>query len=255
MHISNLFYNAPNVALGGAAVRALVRRGRVLLQLGRRGQRGRDQARAQGAPARRHGRRPQRRSTGARTARFERDAAGGQAGAVRAAGARLPAPCRRARSPACGRREHRRGADRARPGRVGREPDATRAAGRDPRGLRRGRRRAGVRRGPDRHGADRLAVGLRADRRRPGRDDAGQGPGRRAADRRARHRRAAAGRLRAGRPRLDVRRRAGGVVGGAGRARRDRRRGVPGAACASRASGCWRACANFLACSPRAGAG
>ena len=34
----------------------------------------------------------------------------------------------------------------------------------DPRRVRRGRRRAGVRRGPDRHGADRLAVGVRAAR-------------------------------------------------------------------------------------------
>ena len=41
-----------------------------------------------------------------------------------------------------------------------------RAAGLDPRRLRRGRRGAGLRRGPDRHGADRLAVGLRAARRR-----------------------------------------------------------------------------------------
>ena len=87
------------------------------------------------------------------------------------------------------------------------------AAGRDPLRVRRGRRRAGLRRGPDRHGADRLAVGLRADRRRPGRDDAGQGPGRRAADRRAGDRSEAAGCLRARRPRLDVRGRAGGLVG------------------------------------------
>ncbi len=61
-----------------------------------------------------------------------------------------------------------------------------------------------------------LAVGVRAGRRRPGRDDPGEGVGRRAADRRAGHRGAAEGRLRARRPRVDVRRRAGGLFGGAG---------------------------------------
>ena len=62
-------------------------------------------------------------------------------------------------------------------------------------------------------------VGLSADRRRARRDDLGQGAGRRAADRRADHRRAARRRVRARRPRLDVRRRPGRRLGGARRAR------------------------------------
>ena len=99
-------------------------------------------------------------------------AAGGQAGAVRAAGAGLPAVApSRGGGAGRGRRADRGGADRARAGRVGRAPDPDELLAAVARGVRRGRRRAGVRRGPDRHGPHRHAVGLRADRRGAGRDD------------------------------------------------------------------------------------
>ena len=236
-------------------MRALAGRRRVLLQLGRRGQRGRDQARAQGAPARRrvvaHQRVPR-----AHLRRAVGDAAGGQAGAVRAAGARASGRCRRVEIPAAV--DEHTAAVLIEPvqGESGVNLIDLELLAVDPRGLRRGRRRAGVRRGPDRHGPDRLAVGLRADRRRPGRDDAGQGPRRRAADRRARDRGAAAGRLRARRPRLDLRRRAGRVDRGAHAVLDvDRRRGLPARRARAAASGCSKACASSPASCPRAGAG
>ena len=191
MHVSNLFYNEPNVRLAERLASRSLGGERVLLQLRRRGQRGGDQARAQGTPARGHRGRPRTRSTGGRTARCRR----------------------RRRSPS--RRRSRRWC------RASARVDATEIAGgawttgtaavliepiQGESGVQHHRRRscwprsarratrvgrgAGLRRGPDRHGPDRLAVGLRAARRRPGRDDAGQGPRRRAADRRAGDRRA-----------------------------------------------------------------
>ena len=67
-----------------------------------------------------------------------------------AAGLPLGPPQRRRRPARGGGREHRRGPDRADPGRGRRLPDLRRGAARRPRGLRRGRRAADLRRDPDR---------------------------------------------------------------------------------------------------------
>ena len=94
MHVSNLFYTEPAMRLAERLSAREPRREGVPLQLGRRGQRGGDQARPQGAPARRDsGRRGGVPRPHLRCALGH--SAGGQAGAVRAAGARLP--CGRAR--------------------------------------------------------------------------------------------------------------------------------------------------------------
>ena len=69
MHVDQPLLHRAADAAGRAAVRALAGRQGVLLQLGRRGRRGRDQARAQGAPRRQHRGRSSRRSTVARTGR------------------------------------------------------------------------------------------------------------------------------------------------------------------------------------------
>ena len=87
--------------------------------------------------------------------------------ALRPDAAGLPrGPAQRRRGPARGgRRAHRRGADRADPGRGRRPPDLRRGAARRPRGLRRGRRAADPRRDPDRDGADRARSGPTSRRR------------------------------------------------------------------------------------------
>ena len=87
MHASNLFYTEPAMRLAQRLSRVEPRRQGVLLQLRRGGQRGGDQARAQGAPGRRHRGRARRLSR-AHLRRAVGHAAGVQAGAVRAAGAR-----------------------------------------------------------------------------------------------------------------------------------------------------------------------
>ena len=113
-------------------------------------------------------------------------AAGGQAGAVRAAGARFHgrAPRRRRGRGRGGGRQHRGGAARADPGRGRHPPALRRHAGGGARRVRRARGDADLRRDPVRHGPHRRLVGLAARRRAPRRDDRGEGPGRRAADRR-----------------------------------------------------------------------
>ena len=115
------------------------RRPRLLLQLGHRGQRVRDQDRPQARP------RPRRRRAGDRQLRerlprphLRRPLGDPRAGGERGAGAdaaRLPrrAPQRRRRSARGGGGAHRRGPDRADPGRVRRLPDLRRGAARRPR--------------------------------------------------------------------------------------------------------------------------
>ena len=176
-----------DAAAGRAAGRPVVRGERLLRQLRRRGQRGGAQARPQGAPARRHRRRP-RRLPRAHLRRAVGDAAGVQAGAVRAARAGLPrgAADRRGAS----RRRSTSAPPRCCSSRSRASPACTRSATDVLGAAREACDRAGaalvfdeVQCGVGRTG---IAVGLRADRRRARRDDARQGPRRRHADRRAR---------------------------------------------------------------------
>ena len=171
MHVSNLFYTEPMVRLAERLSRVEPRRPGLLLQLRDRGQRVRDQARPQARPRPRH-REPGDRQLRARLPRPHLRRPLGDAGAGRergagadAAGLPLGAVRRRRGAARRRRREHRRGPDRADPGRVRRLPARRRDAARRPRGLRRGRGAADPRRDPDRDGADRLALGLRADAR------------------------------------------------------------------------------------------
>ena len=188
---------------------------------------------------------------------LSRDAAGGQAGAVRAARARASGAVDAAEAiPAPSTSETAAVLIEPIQGESGVNLMPTSVLRVDPRGLRRGRRRAGVRRGPDRHGPHRHAVGLRAARRRAGRDDAGQGARRRPADRRAGDRPEARGR--ASRPATTARPSpAARSSSAAAHAVLDvhRRRGVPGARRASAASACWRACASCRASLACAAAG
>ena len=129
MHVSNLFTNAPMVRLAERLVERSFGRERVLRQLGRGGQRGGAQARAQGAPAGRHRRPSTARSTGARTARCRRRRRSPSRRRSRrwCPGFRAVAPTAEAIA-GDRRRAHRRGAARARPGRVGRAPARRRGA-------------------------------------------------------------------------------------------------------------------------------
>ena len=209
MHVSNLFYTEPAMRLarrlsesslggkvyfcnsGAEAIEAA-------LKLARKAR-----------PGRRRGRRPQR-VPRAHVRRALGHAAGGQAGAVRAARARLPRDRRDARGDDGGRRRaHRGGAARADPGRERRARAVRRAARGRARGVRRARRGARLRRDPVRARPHRDAVGVRADRRGARRDHEREGARRRPADRRADHRPAVGRRVRPRRPRLDVRRRPG----------------------------------------------
>ncbi len=88
MHVEQPVLHRARDAPRRAAVAVEPRRQGVLLQLGRRGQRGGDQARAQGAPRRRRRGRP-RRLPRTYLRRAVGDPAGVQAGAVRAARAGL----------------------------------------------------------------------------------------------------------------------------------------------------------------------
>ena len=88
MHVSNLFYTEPAMRLAAELSAVQPRREGLLLQLGSRGQRGRDQARPPRAPRRRD-RRLARRLPRPDLWRLVGDPAGEQAGAVRAAGTRL----------------------------------------------------------------------------------------------------------------------------------------------------------------------
>ena len=170
-----------------ATVRVEPRRPRVPVQLGRRGERVRDQARPQECP--REGgratgdRRPRRgvpRPHGGDADRFAEDR---PRGPLRPASARIchGAARRPRRARGGGGREHRRGADRADPGRGRRPPDPRAGRRRGPRGLRRLGSTARARRDPDRDGEDRVAVGVGAGGRSTGRDDRGEGARRRAA--------------------------------------------------------------------------
>ncbi len=143
MHVSNLFYTEPAMRLASALSRLEPRRQGVLLQLRRGGQRGGDQAaRARPAPGRRCGGRP-RRLPRAHLRRPVGDAAGGQAGAVRAARAGLSrGRARGAGAGGGGRRAHGGGDARADPGRERRARALRGAAAGGARGLRRARRGA-----------------------------------------------------------------------------------------------------------------
>ena len=163
-HRQPLLQRAGRARWPARLVESLAGRRRVLHQLGRRGQRGGDQARPQAAARRRH-RLGARRLPRPHLRRAERDAAG--------------EPSRRRSRRWC------RGSARSRPDAL---PDAVdertaavlvepiqgesgvhaarrRGAARDARGLRRRRGAADLRRGPDRDGAHRHAVVLRAPRR------------------------------------------------------------------------------------------
>ena len=228
MHVGNLFYTEPSMRLAGR-----------LSDLGLGGKAffcnsGTEAVECAIKLARRH--RPQgefvvmeRGFHGRTMGALSATPAGGQAGAVRAAGARLQgrAPRRRRGSGRGGRPEHRRRAHRARAGRGRHPPAVRRHAGRRARGLRRARRDAHLRRDPVRHGPHRRLVGLAALGHPPGRHDRGQGPGRRAADRRLPDRARLRRRAPARRPRLDLRRRPGDRGGRQRGARRDRAGRVP----------------------------
>ena len=214
MHVSNLFYNDAERAAGGAAGRALARRHRVLLQLRRGGQRGGDQARAQ-ARARAatsssshgafHGR-----TYGALSATPQESKQAPFAPLVPG----LPRGRRRRTIADAVDARHRRRAARADPGRVGREPAVDDvAAGRTARRATRPARRWSSTRSRPGWGGPASLWAYEQLRRRAGRDDAGQGARRRAADRRAGDRAARCADVFApGRPRLDVRRRPGGLA-------------------------------------------
>ena len=197
MHVSNLFYTEPAMRLAERLSRVEPRRQGVLLQLRRRGQRGGDQARAQGAPGGDvvvvhgafHGR-----TYGALSATPQESKQAPFAPLVPGFRAVAPEPdALRAR----GRRAHRRGAARADPGRDAActcSPTSCCAAAReacDEHGAALIFDEIQMRHGPHRH-----AVGLRADGRRARRDHRRQGARRRPADRRADHRRAARRRAR-----------------------------------------------------------
>ncbi len=93
MHVGNLYYTEPAMRLAERLVELLAGRSRVLHQLGRRGDRVRAQARPP-APRRRRLRGARGRLPRAHDGRAVGHAAGVQAGAVRAAGARLQGRCR-----------------------------------------------------------------------------------------------------------------------------------------------------------------
>ena len=150
-HVTNLYYTEPaHAAVAQRLARELARRQGVPQQLGRRGERGGDQARPARPPRRRH-RRPPGRLPRPHLRRAVGDAAGGQAGSVRAAGAGVR---RRAQGPrrarARGRRADRGGPARADPGRERHPVLCRRSARRGPRRLRPDRRGAHLRRDPDR---------------------------------------------------------------------------------------------------------
>ena len=168
------------------------RRQGVLLQLRRRGERGGDQARAQGPPRGRdrvvhgafHGR-----TYGALSATPQESKQAPFAPLVPGFRAVDPTP-----EALAGAVDEHTAAVLLEPiqGETGVNVLSDGAAARRARGLRRARRGADLRRDPDRDGPHRHALGLRADRRRARRDHRREGARRRAADRRARHRRALA---------------------------------------------------------------
>ena len=190
-HISNLCVTAPARRARRAAARpaSAARRPGHLLQLRRRGQRGRLQDRPAHRPAedrRRPGRFPRPHDGRARAHRAAR-----QARAVRAAAGRCRVRARTATPRPCARRSTatppRSSSSRSRA-----RPASSRRRGlpgRRPRDHHRRRRAAGARRGADRHRPHRQLVRPPARRRRARRRHPGQGPRRRAADRRLpRHR-------------------------------------------------------------------
>ena len=171
-----------------AARRELAGRQGVLHQLGRRGRRGGDQVRAQGAPGR-HDRLAPRRLPRSHLRRAVGDAAGVQAGAVRAARRRgSSASTRRWRRSTRRRRAHGGGDPRADPGRDGRPRAPRRAPARRARALRPDRRDADLRRDPDGLGRTGYA-GATSTRGRARPDHQREVARRRPPDRRADHRR------------------------------------------------------------------
>ena len=146
--VSNLYYSEPAMRLCRAARRVEPRRRGLPLQLGRRGERVRDQAGPQARPRARdrapeivvlegafHGRTLGALAATPKLAR--EDLFGPLPRGLRRRSARRPRRAARR-----GRRAHRGGDDRADPGRGGDLPDRRRGAGRGPRGLRRSRARA-----------------------------------------------------------------------------------------------------------------
>ena len=189
-HVSNWFTNEPALRLAQRLIDAHLRRARVLLQLGRRGERGGAQARAplRARPLRRaEDSASSRRSTRSTAARCSRSRPAGRR-STRPASAPIPSRHhahavqrrRRARSRVRGaRRRDLRGDPRADAGR--RRHDARHArvpAGRAA-AVRRARRAADPRRDPERHGPHRRALLVHAEGHRAGHPDERQGPGRR----------------------------------------------------------------------------
>ena len=237
--LQSLLHRADGAA-GRAPRRVEPRRPRLLRQLGHRGERVRDQDRPQARPRPR--RSPRRRSSASRAtstaARYGALSATPRPARNEALGPMLPGFRAVPRNDAAALREavgaHRRGPDRADPGRVRRPPDLRRGAAGGAPGLRRDRRPLDPRRDSDRDREDRLALGLRADPGPARRPHHRQGARRRDADRRLRRRPGHGRRARARRPRLDLRRRTGRDRGGADGARHGRRPGPAAAGARAR---------------------
>ncbi len=219
MHTSNLFYTEPAMRLAARLSESSLGGKVFFCNSGAEASEAAIKLARKARARRRRGGRP-RRLPRAHPRCAVGDAAGGQAGAVRAACARVSRSDRRsagaARSGPC---RYGGGAARADPRRERGQCALRRAAGSRARGLRRARRGADLRRGAVRHGPHRHALGLRADRREARRDDGRQGTRRGPADRRADHRRAARRGTGARRSRLDFRGRARDCKRGAGGAR------------------------------------
>ena len=183
MHVGNLYYTEPGMRLAKRLADLLARRPRLPLQLRRRGDRVRAEARPQAPPGRRVRRAWRAASTAAPWARSRprrrRPSRRRSRRSCRASRWCPATTARRSWRAVTGR--HRRGPARADPGRVAASTRSTREVlARRPRGLRRARRAAHLRRDPVRHGPHRHAVGARAAGRGARRDDGRQGPGRRA---------------------------------------------------------------------------
>ena len=213
--VSNLYYTEPAMRLCERLAESSLGGQGVPVQLGRRGQRVRDQAGRESTPTRGASTSPEivvldgafhGRTLGAlaATPRLAREDLFGPLPAGFVAVPRDDPDALRA---AVGERT---AAVMIEPiqGEAGVFPIADDGAARGARGVRRVRRAAGLRRDPVRDGEDRVAVGLRAAPGASGRDHRGQGARRRASGRRLRDRARAGRGARARRPRLDLRRRA-----------------------------------------------
>ena len=263
LHLSNLYYNDQQPrARGEARCAARRRRARVLLQLGRRGERVRDQAGAPSRPAQRRSRalpRDQRVRVvprpHAHDARGDRPAA--EAGDVPAAAVGIPSG--RVRRPRRARsrdgRAGRRGHARTGAGRRRREPGVGRVPARRAAAVRRARGVADRRRGADRARPHRQVVRLPALRHRARHRHGGESARQRRADRRVLGARRRRGRVRRRRSRHDVRRPAARGAGRARGARGDgsrRRAGARPRARAPASPRVWRSSTASPTCAARA---